>query len=62
LFLTISQRLGNRLTGDNDAGVTYIFKRDGANWSFHQKIAEPEIGLYDDFGATVDISENYAMH
>ena len=51
----------NDANGDNDAGVAFIFKRDGKNWIFHQKISEPEIDTYDDFGFAVDLSADYAV-
>lgn len=51
----------NELTNDNDAGVAYVFKKVQSEWVFHQKLAEPEIRLYDDFGFTVDIDSNYAI-
>jgi hypothetical protein len=51
----------NELSGDNDAGVAYFFKKVDGFWTFLQKIAEPEIRLYDDFGYTLDMNNNYAI-
>jgi len=51
----------NDVNEDNQTGVAYIFKREENGWIFHQKLSEPELDTYDDFGFTVDISENYAV-
>lgn len=51
----------NELSGYNDAGVAYIFKKNDGLWTFYQKITEPEMSLYCDFGFTVDMNSNYAV-
>lgn len=51
----------NDVSDDNEAGVGYIYKRENSEWSFHQKIAEPEIVTYNNFGFDVDIDETHAL-
>lgn len=53
---------GNRLVvgapyeGSSDKGAVYVFRRDGGEWVFEQRLVGPGAGQYDHFGASVAIS------
>lgn len=44
-----------------DAGSAYIFKRNGTNWTQQQKLIAADRRTFDEFGASVGISGDYAV-
>ncbi|OJJ21024.1 hypothetical protein BKI52_10645 [marine bacterium AO1-C] len=45
----------------NNAGAAYIFKYDGTNWTYAQKIVSSDRSADDNFGVFVDISGNNVL-
>jgi len=52
-------------TDDEDdgynGGIVYIYKNNGGNWDFHQKLDAADGADYFHFGTSVDISETYLL-
>ena len=46
---------------DDDNGSTYIFVRDGDNWTQQAKLTAADGQQYDNFGSSVSVSDDYAI-
>ncbi|MCG6167234.1 putative Ig domain-containing protein [Leptospira sanjuanensis] len=61
---TIQNSLGPSLTtvGDDDSlsnsGAVYVFRKTGANWAFESYLKAPNADNSDQFGASLDLSED----
>lgn len=45
----------------HDSGAAYVYRRDGASWSFHQKLVPADSAQGDRFGRDVDIFERWIV-
>lgn len=51
-------QVGNSFGGGSEAGGVYVYRWNGTNWAQEQKLAPPDLGNFDHFGASVSVSGN----
>jgi len=51
-------QIGEEAAGAPESGAVYVYRWNGTNWQQEQKLVPPDLGPFDNFGASVSVSGN----